>query len=957
MGRNLAGLTLCVLVASMTIGPVAYAGDPTLVGWWKCNDGEGTTARDSSGYGNDGTLHGGPQWSVGRFGGSLEFDGADDYVDCGSDPSLDLTTWTIAFWLNAVENKNYNGFLIKGLDAAENYEFLGFADGSFHMPIMMVTGARTYVNTATGVIVVGEWTHFAYIYDSTVGRQVYKNGTQIFDDAETGTPRPSTSPLILGNEGGMTRFTHGAMDDIRIYSRILTADELSDVILGKGPDAELADNPSPENEATDVPRDASFAWEPGEFAATHDVYLGTTFEDVNNATRDNPMGALVSKNQADAAYDPTDLLEYGRTYYWRIDEVNAAPDGTVFKGETWSFTVEPYAYPVTPVAATASGFQPGMGPENTINGSGLNAENQHSVNLPDMWMAPSRPAWVQYEFDKVYKFDALWVWNSNQVIEPFLGFGAKTVTIEYSVDAETWATLENVPEFAKATGAATYTAGTIVDMAGVTARFVKLTIEAGWGGLPQTGLSEVRFFYVPLQAFAPQPAAAATDVSLGTELTWRPGREATSHAVYFGADGDAVAQGAVSAQTVTDHSYTPAGMEYGVPYFWRVDEVGDAGTYAGDVWSFTSQEFAFADDFEGYNDDDNRIYSAWIDGVTTQASGSQVGYDESPFAEQTILHGGKQSMPFMYDNRESPYVSEAEREFDPAQNWTGSGASEVCIWTRGYPAPTAVAVTEANGKMSLTGAGADIWNNSDEFTYAYKTLAGDGSLVARVASNGTGSNTWAKGGVMIRDNVNGGSTHATMVLTGSAGNGASFQYRAAANGGSGNSDSTVAIAPPYWVKIERAGESFTGSVSADGKTWVRVGSAAVPMEDPVLIGLAVTSHAVGENRTYDFDGITATGAVSGSWQGAVIDKALYNDAASMYLTIQDSAGKSATIVSDTAATAADWTRWTAPMSDFTGVNFAKVQKIILGVGTKGAATPGGKGIVFIDDIGYGRSAQ
>ncbi len=129
------------------------------------------------------------------------------------------------------------------------------------------------------------------------------------------------------------------------------------------------------------------------------------------------------------------------------------------------------------------------------------------------------------------------------------------------------------------------------------------------------------------------------------------------------------------------------------------------------------------------------------------------------------------------------------------------------------------------------------------------------------------------------------------------------------------------------------------------------------MEDPVLIGIAVTSHAAGEDRTYDFDSIATTGTVTGSWQGAVVDKALYNDAAGMYLIVEDSAGKSATVTSDTAATAADWTRWTAPMSDFAGVNFAKVQKLTIGVGTQDAATAGGKGMVFIDDIGYGRSAQ
>ncbi len=64
----------------------------------------------------------------------------------------------------------------------------------------------------------------------------------------------------------------------------------------------------------------------------------------------------------------------------------------------------------------------------------------------------------------------------------------------------------------------------------------------------------------------------------------------------------------------------------------------------------------------------SRIYDAWVDGVTTQASGSQVGYDESPFAEKTIVHGGAQSMPLMYDNTASPYYSEAERTFDTPQN-------------------------------------------------------------------------------------------------------------------------------------------------------------------------------------------------------------------------------------------------------------------------------------------------
>ncbi len=96
--------------------------------------------------------------------------------------------------------------------------------------------------------------------------------------------------------------------------------------------------------------------------------------------------------------------------------------------------------------------------------------------------------------------------------------------------------------------------------------------------------------------------------------------------------------------------------------------------------------------------------------------------------------------------------------------------------------------------MTLTGDGTDIWNNSDDFTFAYKTLTGDGSIVARVVSVGTGSNTWAKGGVMIRDSLDGGSTFVDMVVTGGGGNGASFQFRPVANAACG----TATDAAPPW---------------------------------------------------------------------------------------------------------------------------------------------------------------
>jgi regulation of enolase protein 1 (concanavalin A-like superfamily) len=167
--------------------------------------------------------------------------------------------------------------------------------------------------------------------------------------------------------------------------------------------------------------------------------------------------------------------------------------------------------------------------------------------------------------------------------------------------------------------------------------------------------------------------------------------------------------------------------------------------------------------------------------------------------------------------------------------------------------------------ITITGDGHDMWDNSDGFQFMYKKLTGNGSITARVVSVGTGSNTWAKGGVMIRQDNTGPSADAYMVITsnsdGSAGNGGSFQWRATANGSCSNTDSTKVVAAPYWVKLERTGNAFNGSYSPDGKTWTQVGTASVTMTDPVLIGLCVTSHAAGELRTMTFDSLSFSGNV------------------------------------------------------------------------------------------------
>ncbi|MBP7053556.1 MAG: discoidin domain-containing protein [Phycisphaerae bacterium] len=467
--------------------------------------------------------------------------------------------------------------------------------------------------------------------------------------------------------------------------------------------------PSPADGDDDVPRDAVMSWKAGDGATAHDVYVGTVMDDVAAATRQNPMGVLVAEGQPDVTYDVPGLLDWGTPLYWRVDEVVA--DGAITPGDVWTFTSEPYAYPITNLTAQASSEQPASPAAKTIDGSGL-TDGQHSIITDDMWMSKGVPAWIQYAFDKEYMLYELRVWNANWQYEFMMNFGAKDVTVEYSTDGETWTALENVPQFAQGTGAATYEANTIVDFGGVVAKYVKLTIHSTYGSTMATSLSEVRFSYVPVQAFGSDPADGATDVGIEAELSWRAGRLATSHEVYLGTDANGVAEGTVAPKTVVDHSYAPVDLMLATDYFWKVDEVGDTGTYEGHVWSFTTQEYLVVDDFDDYDDDvdaGTTIWQGWIDGIDDPTNGGAVvGYGESPFAEQTVVRSG-QSMNFNYTNSSASAISEADHTLSPAQNWTSNGIQSLSLWFRGATGNTGTLYIKINNtKVPYDGPATDI---------------------------------------------------------------------------------------------------------------------------------------------------------------------------------------------------------------------------------------------------------
>jgi hypothetical protein len=240
-----------------------------------------------------------------------------------------------------------------------------------------------------------------------------------------------------------------------------------------------------------------------------------------------------------------------------------------------------------------------------------------------------------------------------------------------------------------------YAHNTTVDLGGITAQHIRLTANSNWGGLlPQYGLSEIRFFYIPLRAREPSPDSGAMDVDVDVVLSWRAGREAAQHDVYLSSDEQVVADGNVPVTTVTEAGYDPLSLDLSQTYYWKINEVNSAETptmLEGALWNFTTSEFLIVDDFESYNDleptdlDSNRVFNTWIDGLEQPANGSIVGYAEAPFTEQDIVHSGGQSMPLLYDNSGTARYSEAELSLSAAQDWTKSGVAALSLWFSGEP--------------------------------------------------------------------------------------------------------------------------------------------------------------------------------------------------------------------------------------------------------------------------------
>jgi len=809
----------------------AIAAESSLVGWWKFEQASGTLF-DQSENNNDGTPFNGVLYQqAGQSGYALGFDGTDDYIVVGT-TGRPTDTFSFGGWFKTSVTHEIDPQNTSGTGGVNNQRYAfdpqhgGESNGGAGLSIgtngisVYEHGSNYMPATAVYETELGDdWNHIMIVYDNKLPT-IYLNGQSVHTGLSS--PREIVSAPI--QFGGMAYgYFEGLMDEVRIYNRVLSAAEIKK--LAARPKAWSPDPPS----GSMFPDTwVSLSWSPGDFAISHDVYLGENFSEVSDGLGDTFRG-----NQATEYYVAgfpgfayPDGLVPGTTYYWRIDEVNDADPNSPWIGDVWSFAIPPKkAYEPEPTNGMMF-----VDPNITLGWRAGFGTKLHTVyfgdNFDDVNGAVAGPpqAVIRYnpgplELNKTYywrvdEFDAAEthkgdIWSFTTTI-PGLGSvimerwdNISSTDINTLKDNSRYPNNPDVTEvltefswdqdlemyggrihgwvYAPATGDYTFWLCTDdqgelwlstdddssnirliahesswsspntwgsgeeqsepVPLIGGNKYYIMAIWkeEAGgdhcqvaWQGpgvqeriiIPGSNLSP----YEPLNAYGARPANSTVDVKQTPVLQWKPGLQAVSHEIYFGADEEAVKNATTASpeykgtRTLGDESYDPGKLAWESTYYWRIDEVNDLnpeGPWTGGVWSFTTAGFAIIDDFEDYDAGANQIWYSWYDGLGFGAPGSDPYYpgngtgaavgDETTasYTEETIVHGGGQSMPLTYDNNKQGYAkySEVELTLSAVRDWTEEGVTELSIWFRGGPEnaaePLYIAISNITGAAAM----------------------------------------------------------------------------------------------------------------------------------------------------------------------------------------------------------------------------------------------------------------
>jgi hypothetical protein len=623
-----------VVLTGLVLTSAAKAADPGLVGWWKFEEASGTLYDQSDNH-NDGTSFQGVLYQqTGHAGYALGFDGVDDYITVGT-TGRPTDTFSFGAWLKTSATHQIDSESAAGVGGVNGQRYAfdpqhgGDSDGGAGLSIG-TNGILVYEHGSNYMPAIAvyeadignDWNHIMIVYDNKQPT-IYLNGEAV----RTGFASPRAVVNAPIRFGGMAYgFFEGLMDEVRIYNRALSSAEVKK--LAARP---KASGPIPDNGALYEDTWVSLSWKPGGQAVSHDVFFGENFDDVNDDLGDTFRG-----NQGEAFYVAgfpgfayPDGLVPGTTYYWRIDEINDTEPNSPWKGDVWSFSIPP---------KTAYNPDPADGAE---------------------FVDPN----------------AVFTWTG--------GFGAKLHTIYMGT---------NFDDVNNAAGGLPQALTTFTPRGPLDTEKTYYWRVDEFDAF-ETHKGDVWSFTTPGAVGNPQPANGAANVQMIATLSWTPADKAASHELYFGADADAVKNATTASpeyigpRALGAESYDPGELAWDSSYAWRVDEIYPDGTVKGLVWSFSTADFLLVDDFESYNDIDppdpnsNRIFEKWIDGFGTTDNGALVGNDLPPYAEQTIVHGGAQSMIYRYDNANK--TSEATMTLVYPRDFTEEGVTKLSLWFRG----------------------------------------------------------------------------------------------------------------------------------------------------------------------------------------------------------------------------------------------------------------------------------
>jgi hypothetical protein len=205
----------------------------TLVGHWPMDEGTGTTIADVSDYGNDGTLLGGATWTPGVTGSAILLDGTDDYGLVPDAASLDVTdAITLAAWIRP--GRIGTQYLVKKATqgGTDGYELSLSGSGLPFVRFNQSTSGNDYrVDGLTTYPTDGTtWMHLAATYDGSTIR-IYVDGQEENTAAATFQIATNALDLAIGAQSDGASPLQGAMDDVRVYSRALSAPEIADLAV------------------------------------------------------------------------------------------------------------------------------------------------------------------------------------------------------------------------------------------------------------------------------------------------------------------------------------------------------------------------------------------------------------------------------------------------------------------------------------------------------------------------------------------------------------------------------------------------------------------------------------------------------------------------------------------------------------------------------------------------------